>query len=197
MIQFDKVTLEELKNRLCENQNFQAKDIDNTFLDFICKSIKSQNNHEFFEYVIDETTLSQREAIDLILPFSPRIYFKVNLELATWTLIGTILDLFITKGLSLTILSSVGLSGQFLTRISLQNGELCNILKIKDQKARSIKQLSKFLINQICYHPNFECKYNRNNLCKIDNNAIRKNVELMIEKGILVEENSLLKIRRY
>lgn len=198
MVQFDKIEISDLKKSLCENQTFQSQNIDDAILDLISNSIKSRNNHEVFEAMLEDSTQMDKDGVELVTSISPKIYFKINLELATWNLIGTILDLYLTKGLSLTLLSAIGLSGQFLTKVPLQNGELCNFLKIKDIRATSIKKLSKLLINKKCHHLDFDCKHNIDSLCRITKKAITQNIDYMIEKKILSKKTGAnLTINKY
>ena len=114
-------------------------------------------------------------------------FYSINVETGTWTTIGMLLDIFLTFGISSTILASMGKTGQFLFKLNKESGEICNYYEaVKKSKVEfNINELTDVYKNKKCPYKEFKCKFCKKESCTIDKENLSSNLNSLEKKGIL------------
>lgn len=113
----------ELRVRLSNHFNIPFEDIDSQIIDFTIGFIKEAG--EKAEVVNTYQSGSN---------WSPNLeIFEYNIDVSTgvWMSIALVMDIYYTKGIASTALSTLGKSNQIIFKIERANGELCLLKRLK------------------------------------------------------------------
>lgn len=178
-----------LKEKLAKDFNILSGDIPDEFLEFMEKVVKMRNSPD--EYI--QTRMEIPQSLPNTLQFLiPRIYYHINIKKATWTMFGLILDLLLTKGVALTALALLGVTGQAIGKIEIENGEICNYYQVCALKHKEFKEEDIFnrISDRDCPYPDFECVYKRNDKCSIKISGLKRNFDRLREIGAISKTKS-------
>ena len=116
----------------------------------------------------------------------PVIYYTINVKRFIWTLAGLLLDLYVTKGLATGTLSVFGVTGQCITKLIKENGEVCVYKELWRKGTKTIKQINNSLRRKDCLFKDFACTYrNESGICIISKEDIQENLRRMQERQVV------------
>ena len=124
----------------------------------------------------------------------PQTYYHINVKVATWTIIGLLLDLFITRGIAVTLLASAGLIGRAIGLLNRENGELCiyfSALSLVNEASETFQEadiLSK-IARRPCTNPKLVCPYRKNTRCTIKKTNITEIFGSLKDKGVFTKNS--------
>lgn len=102
------------------------------------------------------------------------------------------MDLLLTKGAASTALASLGVTGQAIGKLNIENGEVCNYYQACALKNKEFNEEDIFdkISDRDCPYPEFECIYKRNNKCSIKMSDLKQNFDRLKEIGAISKTKS-------
>jgi len=183
-----KLSKEEFKEKISKDFDINLKDIDDNMLKFVINFIRAKG--EVCEEYL-ELPLCSRNTLGFLIP---KVYYFLNVKKVTWHLIGAISDILITQGIASTLLSMSGLTGQCISKLNEQNGEVCVYFKAVSLKKNGKKNFKKEDIlkekNDFCSRPAFNCIYNKENECELTLKDLEKIFEILESKSVFSKTQS-------
>lgn len=185
-VRMDTVEKEKLKQRISEDFNFSHDILKDEVIEFIQKFLETRGSDE--EYLIHQVEIpSSPPGTSSFL--IPRVYYFINVKKATWTFIGLLLDLLLTKGIATTFLSALGIIGQCVAKLNPKNGEICAyyealLMKKEGQQKFSDKDILSRMSKKDCQYPLFSCIYNKKGACLMRIDNVKEIIQNLEKKGI-------------
>ena len=190
-IYLEKVDKNKLKQEIAKDFGIPVERIDDKFLEFIEKFIESKSfSDEYFKKkIIDISPPALPGTMELLVCIHKTYYF-INVKKTTWTTIGLLLDLFVTKGVASAFLSSLGVIGRSIAKLSLKNGEVCCYYQALSLKKEGVEkftgdQLFYRIGNKKCSNPEFNCIYKKQDLCSINVKDLQQVIGNLERKSVI------------
>lgn len=182
---------EKLKEKIASDFNIPLSCLSDEILDFIENFIKSKgSSDEHFEKELIFPP-SQSGTLQFLIP---KIYYFVNVKRTTWQIIGLLLDALVTKGLALPLLSLLGVIGQSVAKLNIENGEVCCYTEMLSLKKDGLKEFTEKDLyekiknnNKKCLNPNFNCIYKKKELCSTTPNNLQRIFSNLKQKSVISE----------
>ena len=127
-----------------------------------------------------------------------KTYYNINIKRTTLVMAAAILDAFMTKGLLTAFLSLLGVMKQAIGKLDPKKGEYCVLIKAKHLKDKKFeinpKAVYSDMKNKECMLPKINCKFMKDNICKITELSIRDIFFSLEEKGAIEKDKDNWKL---
>jgi hypothetical protein len=187
-IRFTNIEKESLKKKIAEDFSIHSNQISDEFLKFFEEFVnsKKQMYGRVDRYV--ERPLSPPGTLSFLVP---KIYYNIDIKKSIYTLIGLLLDLYVTCGVTTVTLTMLGITKQTIGKLDLKNGDVC-VYYLSCKKSTNgfqTKQIFDIIYNRTCPYPEFICKHNQQGICHIQFDTLEEIFRRLVDIGAFSRTN--------
>ena len=187
MIRFNRINKEELRDWIAQELGVTKDQVTDEVLLFMEKAANAIGTDDEYFFDRRETEAPGKGLLGLLIP---KIYYFVNLKKATWSILKALLQYGITSN-SIAVLITVGDDIiKAFSRLSRQNGEACVVLTALSLRKKEADGFTEVAIKENlqgkpCRHQDFECRYNKEAVCFINEENIKNLINILHTKGVI------------